>query len=138
MAQKMQEEKKVTPKRELVFEYQVTLGSGDAARTFMVKLPERLEDYEKRKHPGEKPRARKEILSEMLLSNDLTPHEKGKLVLKGDATMIPKNADYAQEHNNKPQNARLDIFRDQYLAKEDQGVPIKVAEMPKLAKEKKG
>jgi hypothetical protein len=123
----MQEQKKAPPKRETVFEYQVTLGSGDAARTYLVRLPERLPKGNERKR-----------LAEMLEKNELTPYEKGKLVLRGDVTMVPKDAQYAKEYNSKPQNARLDIFHDRYIGDEREGTKIVIAELPKVAKEKKG
>lgn len=92
-----------TPRRIEQHVYRVSVGD----RTYRVTLPERL--------PA---RGSRERLHELLLGNRLV--ESGGSQVRADVQQVggPGNM---ERFNGRPPNARLDIFRDDYLARTFRG-----------------
>lgn len=94
-----------TPRRIEQHAYRVTVGD----RTYRVTLPERL--------PA---RGARERLHELLLGNELVDSEGNHVTVHADVQQVggPGNM---ERFNRRPPNARLDIFRDDYLARTFRG-----------------
>lgn len=92
-----------TPRRIEQHAYRVTVGD----RTYRVTLPERL--------PA---RGSRERLHDLLVGNQLV--DTGGAIVRADVQQIggPGNM---ERFNGRPPNARLDIFRDDYLSRTFRG-----------------
>jgi hypothetical protein len=88
-----------TPRRIEQHAYQVSVGD----RTYRVTLPERL--------PA---RGARERLHELLLGNELV--ESGGAQVHADVQQVGGPGSM-ERFNSRPPNARLDIFRDDYLSR---------------------
>lgn len=90
-----------TPRRVEQHSYRVTVGD----RTYRVTLPERL--------PA---RGARERLHDLLLGNQLVDSEGERVTVHADVQQVGGPGSM-ERFNGRPPNARLDIFRDDYLAR---------------------